>query len=594
MFTVLAILSITAAIITFALPTASEVSAFSVDSAALNSWDFSISLDLERLMVHLQPNISFELAVITAMFQVLPVLTLIGVWLSVKTHVMKCVVCLVWIVCLFLVEEIFPNVELLSSGVFVAVIALSVFHFLASLRIHIFAYYALVFAAKIIGFSLRLAFRPLIGIVSCVIISPLIMHMLIEEVVNPFIHIACQYNIHSFGLFVVGVSSSCHVLKKIVSLARRFFRWIVALTTIYFTVAQYPILWDILAMIGFLAISAATVLAIVAVLESLVIVVRRALVCLLQKGRQMLSQLLRRRQPVVDMHSDPLRPVVDTPAPDHVFSITWSDGLPSSHLPFQPHTDGQSVSCSWYLPATSYRRNQQRLSEHAGTIRLALSEISRLVTSTFFVNKDPSRREHFRQLCRRVDSNYALEDRAKSALAELTLLYNELKKQHPKRFRRWSKHHQLYEDCVLFEQGMDILFLEIKLRAEFDRNEALELVAATMAETEEVEEEVDEAADPTEANAPDDIDALLEVEERRVEFDPENDEATTFDVQDDDWVDMEAEEAQAPFQPPLARRPRRNEAASLVDNLGDYWKVPPTARRRRSMRVRREPQWYKP
>ena len=383
-------------------------------------------------------------------------------------------------------------------------------------------------------------------------------------------------------------------MKKIVSLARCFFWWIVALNTIYFTTAQYPILWDILAMIGFLAISAATVLAIVAALESLAIVVRRVLAWLLHKGRQMLSQLLRTRQPVVDMHQDPLRPVVDTPAPDHVFSITWSDDLPSSHLPFQPHTDGQSVSCSWYLPATSYRRNQQRLSEHAGKMKLVLSEIGRLVKQVFYVDKDPSRREHFRQLCRRVDSNYALEDRAQSALAELTLLYNELKKQHPRRFRRWSNHHQLYEDCILFEQGMDIIMLEIKLKAEFDRNQALELVADTMAETEEVEEEVDEAADPTEANAPDDIDALLDVEERRVEFDPENDEAATFDIQDVDGVDVEAEEAQAPFQPPARRRRRcRNEAASLATQLGEYWKVPPTARRR-SVRVRREPQWYKP
>jgi hypothetical protein len=141
---------------------------------------------------------------------------------------------------------------------------------------------------------------------------------------------------------------------------------------------------------------------------------------------------------------------------------------------------------------------------------------------------------------------------------------------------------------------MDIIMLEIKLKAEFDRNEALELVADTMAETEEVEEEVDETADPTEANAPDDIDALLDVEERRVEFDPENDEAATFDIQDVDGVDVEAEEAQAPFQPPARRRRRcRNEAACLATQLGEYWKVPPTARRR-SMRVRREPQWYKP
>ena len=592
MFTAIAILAAIAiaAAVTFALIAAFEFDVVDVSaSCALQSCGL-----WENLMIYLHPNTVSELAV-TAMFHALPFLALISVWLSTKSHLMRCVVCLVWIVCLFLVEEMFlPNVELLPSGVFVAVIALSVFHMLAFLRIHVFAYYTMFFAGKIIGFTLRLAFRPLIGIVSCVIISPLIMHMLIEEVVNPFIHIACQYNIHSFGLFVVGASFSCHVMKKIVSLARCFFWWIVALNTIYFTTAQYPILWDILAMIGFLAISAATVLAIVAALESLAIVVRRVLAWLLHKGRQMLSQLLRTRQPVVDLHQDPLRPVVDTPAPDHVFSITWSDDLPSSHLPFQPHTDGQSVSCSWYLPATSYRRNQQRLSEHAGKMKLVLSEIGRLVKQVFYVDKDPSRREHFRQLCRRVDGNYALEDRAQSALAELTLLYNELKEKHPKRFRSWSNHHQLYEDCLLFEQGMDIIMLEIKLKAEFDRNEALELVADTMAETEEVEEEVDEAADPTEANAPDDIDALLDVEERRVEFDPENDEAATFDIQDVDGVDVEAEEAQAPFQPPARRRRRcRNEAASLATQLGEYWKVPPTARRR-SMRVRREPQWYKP
>ena len=77
-------------------------------------------------------------------------------------------------------------------------------------------------------------------------------------------------------------------------------------------------------------------------------------------------------------------------------------------------------------------------------MKLVLSEIGRLVKQVFYVDKDPSRREHFRQLCRRVDGNYALEDRAQSALAELTLLYNELKEKHPKRFRSWSNRKRNY------------------------------------------------------------------------------------------------------------------------------------------------------
>ena len=569
MFTAIAILAIAAAITTFALSAAFEVFAFSVISAAFNScalW--------ESHMFHLHPSAS-ELAAVTAIFYLLPFLALISVWLSANTHLMKCMACIGWIISLFLLEEMVqPSVELLSSGVFVAVIALSVFHMLAFLRIHVLLNYAMFFAGKIIGYPLRLlrlAFRPSV----CVIISPLIMHMLIEDVVNPFIHIACQYNIHSFGLFVVGVSSGCYVIKKMLWLARRFYGWIVA--TFFITAAHHPVLWNLVTMIGFLAISAATVLAIVAALEILAIAVKMVLAWLLRMGNQkLLPQVLRPHQPV-----------------PHRLSITWSDGLPSDHLPFQPHTDGQSVSRDLFLRVKS-KRNKQRLSKHVAKMKLVLSEISSLVKQVCYVEIDPTRHQAFMELNSRVDGNYQRESRAQSALAELTLVYNELKRKHPRRFASWSKHQQLYEDCVLFEQGIDILFLELRLRAEFDANDAIQCVSNTLEEAEEdsaFENDHDEAAE--EANVPaavePEVHMPLHQEDALLPID--NDEFVANFDNHDGGVEEDVEEVAPP--PVRRRRRRRREVSSLATHLGDYWIVPSTARRR-SSRVRREPQWYKP
>ena len=509
MFTAITILAIAAAITTFVI------------SAAFNSCGL-----WESHMFHLHPSAS-ELAAVTAIFHVLPFLALISVWLSANTHLMKCMACIGWTISLFLLEEMVqPSVELLPSGVFVAVIALSVFHMFAFLRIHVLLYYAMFFAGKIIGYPLRLlqlAFRPSV----CVIISPLIMHMLIEDVVNPFIHIACQYNIHSFGLFVVGVSSGCHVLKKMLWLARRFYGWIV-ISTFFITAAHHPVLWNLVTMIGFLAISAATVLAIVAALEILAIAVKTVLAWLLRMGQEQMH-VLRPHQPLVEMHPVP-----------HRLSITWSDGLQVS-----------------------------------------------------FVEIDPTRHQAFTELNRRVDGNYQLESRAQSALEELNLFYNELKQQYPRRFRQWSKFEQLYEDCVHFEQGIDILFLELKLRAEFDANDAIQCVSNTLEEAEEdsaFENDHDEAAE--EANVPAEVEAAdvhmpLHQEDALLPIDNDEFEAN-FDNHDG-GVEEDVEEVVAP--PPVRRR-RRRRRDDLATELGEYWK-PPTGRRR-SSRVRREPQWYQP
>ena len=539
--------------------------------AAFHSCDFNF-FDWESHMFHLHPNTS-ELAAVTAMSSALPFLpflVLIDVWVSAKTHLMKCVVCLGWIVCLFLVEEmILPNVELLPSGVFVAVITLAVFHLLTSLRIHIFAYYALFFPSKIFGFALRFlrsAFRPLIGI-SCVIMSPLIMHMLIEDVVNPFIHIACQYNIHSFGLFVVGASFMKKILWLTCRVSQIVYGLIAAGANVIVTLCCCiirSIFFGLIAMGTFFVTSVKKILR------------------YLHRHGQLLSQVVLR----------PQRRAADTHPVPHRLSVTWSDGLHSDHLSFQPHTDGQSVSKSWYVKS---KRNQQRLTKHVAKIRLALSEISRLVTRVSYLDIDPTRYQAFMELNSRVDENYSMESKAECAMEELTLLFDELKQQHPRRFRPWGTHQQLYEECKLFQQGIDILFLEIKLRAEFDANDAIQCVANTM---EEAEEEDDEAADPifadrAEANAP----APLEAPAVELPF-PQDDALLPVDNDDfqvefdnDDGGEEEVEEVEEAAPPVRRRRRRRREVSSLATELGEYWTV--TARRR-SSRVRREPQWYQP
>jgi hypothetical protein len=224
-------------------------------------------------------------------------------------------------------------------------------------------------------------------------------------------------------------------------------------------------------------------------------------------------------------------------------------------------------------------------------MKLVLSEISSLVKQVYFVDIDPSRRQEFRDLLSRVDNNYWLEDRAQSALAELTLLHNELKEQHPRRFRPWSKYEQLHEWCVLFEQGIDIIFLEMKLRAEFDPNKALDVVRNTMEEADQEDDEaVDPIADRAEAIAP----AALEVPPQQAVILPvvDNDEfQVDFDNPDDGGEEVEE------VVPVVCRRHRRSKV-SLHSDLDSYWSAPLGKRtgtkRRTSSRVRRKPERFEP
>ena len=205
----------------------------------------------------------------------------------------------------------------------------------------------------------------------------------------------------------------------------------------------------------------------------------------------MLSQLHRRpQQPVVvDEHPAPalpqprtrehpapapLQPVVvdEHPAPLGLGrrQVTWGDNLSRDHLALQPHTRGESAPRSAFLLDNS-ERNRFFFSRHVGKMRLVLSQISGLTTQVSQTPIDPSRRQFFRNLCRRVPHSYVMESKAQRALEELTRLWNQLRQQHP---HRLSEYQQVFDECVLFEQGMDIVFLEMRLRAEFAAPPALE------------------------------------------------------------------------------------------------------------------------
>jgi hypothetical protein len=228
-------------------------------------------------------------------------------------------------------------------------------------------------------------------------------------------------------------------------------------------------------------IAAAIIAATISVLEFFAALAKKVVVHLLLQGRQMLSQLRRPQQPVVvDEHPAPPRQVgqpqqlvvVDEHrAPLRQRHVTWRDCRISRRSPaLQPHTRGESASRSAFLLVNS-ERNKLFFAKHVSKMRLVLSQISGLTTQVSQTPIDSSRRQYYRNLCRQVPHNYVIESKAHGALEELTRLWNQLKQQHP---HRLSEYQQVFDECVLYEQGSDIIFLEMRLRAEFAAPPALE------------------------------------------------------------------------------------------------------------------------
>ncbi len=107
-------------------------------------------------------------------------------------------------------------------------------------------------------------------------------------------------------------------------------------------------------------------------------------------------------------------------------------------------------------------RPQQR---NEGTRRVSWSDSNHdpLESGVVYVEIDPSKIEAWNDIKSNVDQHLKAEARAKHALIGLTLLYNQLKQQHPHRFTRHFE--ELLEDCTRFVLEDDINALLKELQA---------------------------------------------------------------------------------------------------------------------------------
>jgi len=212
-----------------------------------------------------------------------------------------------------------------------------------------------------------------------------------------------------------------------------------------------------------------------------------------------------------------------------------------------------------------------------------------------------------------VDDNYAMHWNAQGAFRALVSVYNRFKRDLPHRFRSWSDYQKRLTECKLFEQGIDMLLLEMKLLAEFEPSPALRIVRETWEDAayddmEEIEEAavepIREDADATplvrvEVNAPAGVEAVEEpinfvhppdvtafdlaeeIEEAAVEPIREDADARPrIEVEvnaptgvvavegpiDFDQLEVAEEEEEEPL-PNVCRRRRKSEAARLNSDL---------------------------
>ena len=224
---------------------------------------------------------------------------------------------------------------------------------------------------------------------------------------------------------------------------------------------------------------------------------------------------------------------------------------------------------------------------------------------------------------------------AQGALRDLIRVYNSFKRHHPHRFGSNSNYEEMLEECKLYELGIDMVMLEMKLRGEFrctpllrkaKRNwEEAEFDHADIIEeaaVEPVREEADAmprvgvGADVIEEAAVEPVreeaDAIPRVEvdadvieeaavepvreeadamprfEELVEEEPVVElveEEIVFDQAD---VDEEGGEDEEEVEPPpkKSRTRRRNDVSCLKSQLGRYWDAP------RSTRSRKKPKRY--
>ena len=95
-----------------------------------------------------------NVAIVTAMWTMIPTLILVDRVLYARTYLGKLFVIATWVTSLFVVEEI-CYIELLSPGLFVAVLAVAAMYLLAFLRIPLMIKIVFLLSRRIMGFLLR-------------------------------------------------------------------------------------------------------------------------------------------------------------------------------------------------------------------------------------------------------------------------------------------------------------------------------------------------------------------------------------------------------------------------------------------------------
>jgi hypothetical protein len=535
-------------------------------------------------LFYLHPN-NADIAAL--MFSTLPTLALINVLLSFRTHLAKILIILTWIVSLFILEEIF-FIELLHPELFVAVLVLSTMYLLAFLRIPLVIKIAFLLIGRmmVICFrTFRFASRLIVKIMFYSIIAPMVLQMLVEELLR----MISNSNLPTFGLIVYVGSSfallSFSIGKKLSQLALCVFdgitdaiaSWIVHLPPAANTVAASD---DI-------------ALPPPATQEEETPVAPRSPQ---QTVGHPQNVTVHRRQPAK--------------------GVSWSDG-PFVDTRFRPYyQSGHTISSRLFTENKSDRR---LLEKHACEFGSVMDELVGLVSGVRFVPLQEEGRCDWRAIRAVVDDNYAMLWNAQGACRDLVSVYNRFKRDHPHRFRSWSDYQKRLTECKLFEQGIDMLLLEMKLLAEFEPSRALRIVRETWEDAayddmEEIKEaavepireeadarplvkvEVNEVAEVVAVEEPinfDQLDVAEEEEETHrveefVEFAPQ--EETVDEVQFNDV-------GQVPTDPVVLRSRRtslQREAAALSCDLGTYWSEASPRRLRRSTRARKQPDRFIP
>ena len=285
-----------------------------------------------------------------------------------------------------------------------------------------------------------------------------------------------------------------------------------------------------------------------------------------------------------------------------------TDAIASSIVPLPPAADtSESSDYIARLPLVSQEETSVTGQSSSGVVengvvppppRRSIHWLGDDVVSGHFVSiQEAGRRTACRKLYKLVDGNYDLQWRAQRALQVLVPLFQRFKRDNPLRLRSWSDYEMMFNECKLYEQGIDMIFLEMKLRAEFLPNPSLTIVQRTWEDAvDNAVIAIQEAAVEPGARAQDEADAKPRVEEEdRVEAPAEVpavelEEPVAFD-QPDAMEERELNEEEAPVEVKKRRR-RRSEAAKLNSQLGSYWVTP--NRLRRGTRVRRQPERYTP